>query len=93
MKTLILSALLLGGSAVAAQAETFTFTSTSTTTGAIVAPISDQKPVTAGWLTSSGQTVYASGKTETSTGDCDQWSTPPGSTFQGNGVCALMTSA
>ena len=93
MKTLILSALLLGGSAFAAQAESFTFTSKSTTTNSIIAPLPDTKPVVAGWLTTSGQTVYASGKTEASTGDCDQWTTPPGSTFQGNGVCALTTSA
>lgn len=87
MRTLLLSILLLGASAVTANAESFTFTSTSTGSNQIVAPITGGKPVTSGSLAGTSQVTYASGKKTTNTFNCNNWSTPPGSLFQGNGAC------
>ena len=43
-------------------------------------------------LAFTGQTMMASGKTLSNKGSCSEWTTPPGSIFQSNGVCNYTDS-
>ena len=93
MRTIILAALFLGGSALAANAESFTFTGTGTGTNAISVTAPDGAVVTAGFNAGKAQLTYASGKTVTSTSTCEQHSaTPPIGIFQQYGECTLSDS-
>jgi hypothetical protein len=87
MKSILISLLLVGASALAAQAETFTFTSVGTTQNAINAPVLGDKPVMAVFIETKATITYASGKAATNLGHCASWSTTPGSTFEIDGAC------
>jgi hypothetical protein len=90
MKTMILVALLMGGSALAAHAESFTFTGSGTGTNAVSVTAPDGAVVTAGFNSGKAQLTYASGKTVTSTSTCEQHSaSPPVGIFQQLGECNL----
>jgi hypothetical protein len=92
MKSLVLALLLTGAAAVTANAESFTATSNSTMTSSNSFPSPDGKPVLELNLAFTGQTLMASGKALTNKGTCAEWSTPPGSIFQTNGVCNYTDS-
>jgi hypothetical protein len=90
MKPIILAALLLGGSALAANAESFTFTGSGTTINAMSVTAPDGSAVVAAFNSGKAQLTYASGKTVTSTSTCEQHSTPPPvGVFQQMGECNL----
>ena len=87
MKTLLISLVLVGATAFAAHAETFTGSATSTITSSNVFAASAGKPVVENNINFAGQTIWASGKTTANKGTCANWTTPPGSIFDANGVC------
>jgi hypothetical protein len=93
MKTLFIAFLLTGVAAIAAHAESFTGKSTSAPISSNTFPTPDGKSIISGTLSFSGQSVSASGKATTNKGTCNEWTTPPGSIFQANGVCNYTDSS
>ena len=90
MKTMILAALFMGGSALAAHAESFTFTGAGTATNTISVTAPDGSPVAAAFNSGKAQLTYASGKTVTSTSTCEQHSaSPPVGIFRQLGECNI----
>ncbi|HEY5288612.1 MAG TPA: hypothetical protein VIJ59_01135 [Caulobacteraceae bacterium] len=89
MKTIVLAALLLGGSAVAAHAESFTFKGTSTSANGVAAARPDGKLMTAGFSNGTGQTTMASGKVLATTSSCAGWSSQPADIFAQHGICTF----
>jgi hypothetical protein len=92
MKTIILAALLVGGSALAAQAETFTFSGTTTSVNSVSVTSPRGTRTGGGYSESRGTVTYAGGKTVESAARCVGWSGPPGDIFS-HGVCNLTDSA
>ena len=92
MKTFLIFLALAGATTVTARAESFTGTATSTVASSNMFPSPDGKPVVANTLAFTGQTIWASGKTTAIKGSCANWTTPPASIFQGNGVCNYTDS-
>ena len=92
MKILLVSVLMVGVSALAAQAESFTFTSTSTLLNSAAFAAPGETPVLAAFVDSKSKTTYAGGKVETNDASCASWSAPPASIFQTNGVCNFTTA-
>lgn len=92
MKTFILAALLLGGSALAVHAETFTFNGTGTPTNQLTVPGPNGTTRTAGFNVSKGVTTLASGKALPTDSTCAAWPSGPGDLFQSHGMCTFSDS-
>jgi hypothetical protein len=93
MKTLLLAALLVGGSALAAHAESFTFKANSTLGAGVQVMGEDGKPIGGGTLTGTGETVMASGKHTQMSYICEGHTALPGGIFESLGVCTVKDDA
>jgi hypothetical protein len=89
MKTLILAALLVGGSALAVQAESFTFRAVGTAPNSVMVTGEDGKPIGGVFLTGSADTDMASGKKLRQAYTCEEHTALPGGIFSYLGVCKV----
>ena len=89
MKSILLAALLLGGTALAAHAERFTFKAVGTTQNSIQVKGDDGKPIGGAFLTGMADATMASGKVLHQAYNCEQHTALPGGIFQFLGVCTV----
>jgi hypothetical protein len=93
MKSILLAALLLGGTALAAHAERFTFKANGTVQNAIQITGEDGKPVGGAFQSGTTETVWASGKASHGTYTCESHTAMPNEIFQFLGVCTAKDEA
>ena len=93
MKTILLAAVMVAGTALAAHAERFTFKAVGTVQNAIQVTGEDGKPIGGVFQSGTVETVWASGKAAHGTYSCESHTTLPNEIFQYLGVCTAKDDA
>lgn len=89
MKSLLLAALIMGGSALAAHAERFTFKAVGTTQNAVMVKSDDGKMIGGVFLSGAADAEMASGKKLHQAYQCEEHTALPGGIFAYMGVCTV----
>jgi hypothetical protein len=89
MKTIFLAALLVGGSALAVQAESFTFKAVGSMQNSVMVTGDDGKPIGGVFLSGTADADMASGKKLRQAYSCEEHTALPGGIFTYLGVCTV----